>query len=140
MLHPIEEVFLSMGHRIVGLGCRRRGFALVDALVALTIFATTLTLALGAETVGRKLAASAQGTRAAAAMLDYLIGQPLGSLGEKSGSDHDLTWRVGLADDGRAAGTLNFDLCRQTASVTLKASARTFSAATLAPCPAESSS
>jgi Tfp pilus assembly protein PilV len=111
------------------------GFALVDALVALTILAATLTAALSAADVGRRNATAAHESHAASVLMQTLLGQPLRAVGKVANGNRDFRWTVALANEGQAGPTLNFDLCRQNVQVISRKTGRSVSVSHLAVCP-----
>src|SRR5690348_4924627 len=111
-----------------------RGFALVDALVALTLLAITLALALRSAETGRQLANSAFEAHAASALLGKLMGDPPAA--ELTGSDQVFDWTVRLIETP-AEQSLLADLCVQSATVRSKRTGRSFAAGRVVVCPVE---
>ena len=117
-------------------GDSKGGFAVVDALTALTILATTIALTIGAADVARRLAASALESRLARGALDYLTVEPISKTGVRTGRDSRFDWALSLAPyDARGADGVV--ICRRTMELRSRTSGRGFEAATLEPCPIE---
>lgn len=106
----------------------REGFAAVDALVALLLLATTLSLVLGAQTSGRKLAAAAVETRLATVELGQLLDR--GTAGEANGRTGPFVWR---SSEQRLSSTSE-TLCARRAEVRATRSGRVYRMRTTAPC------
>ena len=70
------------------------GYASVDALVALTILASTLILSFSAMAVTQRLAATALENRRANTMLSYLAQSAPVVVGASSGQDRQFDWRI----------------------------------------------
>ncbi len=117
-------------------GCKEQlhGFAAVDALVALTVLATTLALALQAEAVARRLAGSALRSEQAGVLLQYLIETGARTPGKWTGRSGGLDWRfdVALQPADPRAGALR--TCRRTATASEAGGRRTVSLTVLAFC------
>jgi hypothetical protein len=93
------------------------GFAAVDALVALTLLAITLSLAMEAAGSARRLGAAALQTRRATALLQYLQANAPAGPGKWSGQAAGMNWRLEakLLDADPQANALR--LCRRAAEV-----------------------
>lgn len=73
------------------------GFAAVDALVALVILATTITLAIGAVTTGRRASSLAGETRAADGLMTALLNDAVRQPGSYRGQTRRFDWRLRVA-------------------------------------------
>lgn len=107
------------------------GFALIDAVTALMIFALTVSFALSAAATARRLATATLETRQSASVLAYLIDKPL-----PLGVSHGDGWSVDIAPLVQN-GELGIRLCRRTASIHLAGRRKVRSASSLQPCPQE---
>lgn len=113
------------------------GFAAVDALVALTILATTIALSLEAATTAAQAAAAANEVRQANTLLQYLL-QSRAS--DDAGRSEQFAWRVEVkASDAAQAGS-PFQLCRHAAVARGRRSGRSYALVTLTACPAKAAS
>lgn len=72
----------------------KAGFAAVDALVAVTVLASSLSLSLVAAEVSARASRAASETRAAEGLLCGRLHQFDGSAGSSSGTELALTWRM----------------------------------------------
>jgi len=79
------------------------GFAAVDALVALTVLASTLILALGAASSAQRAVAAALETRRAEQLLGFLMSLPKVSPGIWTGADHGIAWTLRVTPAADAA-------------------------------------
>ena len=73
---------------------QKRGFAVIDAVVALLVFASSLALTLTASQVARKTALAAAEIRRADTILHYLYERPVDQPGAYSGQIADLAWQI----------------------------------------------
>ena len=115
------------------------GFAAVDALVALTILAVTISLVLGAVSIARRAAQMALETRQADQILQsaLLVAPP--TPGSASGRSADFTWRVVTEAEAGEVRWPNRQLCRRTANLQAVASGRRYALATAEICPIQPS-
>ncbi len=93
------------------------GFAAVDALVALTILATTIALALQAADSARKVAAAALQTRRAETLLQALALTDPGQVGEWNGRAQGFDWRVTVAEAPVDPGAPGLRTCTRSADL-----------------------
>ena len=101
------------------------GFAVVDALVALTILATTFALSLEALGTARRLAGAALETRRAGALLQVLLETDPGTTGTRKGRTSGFDWRVEVVRDGVDPAAPALSLCHSSAeAVSMKAGRR----------------
>lgn len=117
-------------------GGQEQGFALVDALVALTILSTTLILALSAARQADNIAKAAWEVREAHTLVAKLIDTARIDLGqEQLGQANGFSWRV----ETQAIGAERpIPICRRSAVVTHNETGRKFSAAIVESCPVSS--
>jgi hypothetical protein len=115
---------------------RDGGFAAVDALVALTILATTLALALHATATSRSLAARALQSERAGALLQYLLQAGSHEPGQWSGRAEGFDWRLDVALQGPDPHAPALRTCRRTASAREQTSGRRFSLSAVVFCKA----
>lgn len=113
---------------------QKAGFALVDALTALAILATTLSLALGVAKSSRKVATQAAETRTAQVVLQFLNERHLPTLGTYDGELPGAHWRIALTEFRRSRIRNAVPVCQRTTMVTTR-SGRHFNAYTMEPCP-----
>ncbi len=114
------------------------GFASVDALVALSILAVTITLALGAAVSARRVSAAGLEATRARAVLGGLMNGPVQPPGVYRGRTPDFSWRVEISQTGPAPAPV--ELCRRRAEVRAIRSNRRYSYETRAVCREEASS
>ena len=116
-----------MGIRI-GLGGRKGGdgFAAIDALVALTLLALTISLALQGMTSARRLASRAVELRQAGALLQYLVDAGARDPGERSGVQQPFQWRLEVKARPADPETPALRMCERTATVTQMQSRRQY--------------
>jgi hypothetical protein len=110
------------------------GFAAVDALVALTIFATTIALVLQGAHTARRLAEAAAETRQATALGQYLLGTAPKAPGVSSGRSDGFVWKVNVAASP-APGLAQVALCHRSIELTGAASGRRYAFSTADICP-----
>jgi hypothetical protein len=105
----------------------------VDALVALTILAATIALALQAAGSARRTAAAAEEIRSANTLLAYLV-QTYPT--DQQGRSGAFTWSVEVTplSTAKAGGALR--LCRDAVQVKSQRTNRRYALATLEACPA----
>jgi hypothetical protein len=130
---------LARGLRIVGEtpaedACA--GFAAIDALVALTILAATLSLSLEAGLTARRAAARAAEIQSADTLLRSLIDR--GTVGDEAGRTAQFAWRVEFGPVGASQGTAHLQLCRRAADAKSLRGGRHYKLATLVACPVRS--
>ena len=113
---------------------REAGFAAIDALVALTIMAMTLALALEATATSRRLAAAALQSERAGALLQYLIEAGSSAPGAWSGRSSGLNWRLNVVLQGADPHAPAVRTCRRAAAASDPQSGRRFSLSALAFC------
>ena len=94
------------------------GFAAIDALVALTLLALTISLALQGMTSARRLASRAVELRQASALLQYLVDAGARDPGEQSGVLQPFQWRLVVEARPADSQTPALHLCTRTAIVT----------------------
>jgi hypothetical protein len=111
------------------------GFAAVDALVALMILATTITLCLRAVETARLAAVSGMEMRQSTQLLRGLLDSPVGQPGVITGKTPAFRWRV--ATDRTASGedVAAALLCERTAQAVAIRSGRSYSLSTADVCP-----
>ena len=107
------------------------GFVAVDAMVALTILATVVTLALGAARTSLRLAAAAAETRQAEGELRYLLDVAPRTPGGNSGQGAGFNWQVVNQPSG---GMRSLQVCERTATVRSLSSGRTYALTTAEAC------
>ena len=104
----------------------REGFAAVDALVALTLLALTISLALQGMTSARRLASRAVELRQAGALLQYLVDAGARDPGEQSGVLDPFQWRLEVKARPADPETPALRMCTRTAIVTHTPSRRQY--------------
>jgi hypothetical protein len=102
------------------------GFAAVDALVALTVLALTISLSLQSLETARRLAARTVEIRQASALLQYLVDAGAREPGDRTGVQDRLRWRLVVAVEPDNSQAPALKLCRRTATVTDAGSRRTY--------------
>jgi len=117
-----------------GFSSSSAGFAAVDALVALTILASTLILALGAAGSAQRAAAAGLEARRVQLLLGFLMILPKDRLGIWSGADRGLDWTLELsrAADGSIQGV--WPLCRRVAKASNPRTGRHYDLSTIETC------
>ena len=110
------------------------GFAAVDALVALTIFAVTIALVLQGAGTARRLAVAASETREAAVLGQYLLETSPRKPGQSGGRANGFLWKVNVAASP-AAGLSQVELCKRSVDLTGAESGRRYSLSTAEACP-----
>lgn len=111
------------------------GFALADALTGLTILAATVILSIDAAAIARRASLSALEHRQAARTIDRILPVAFDDQGGQSG-DMPMQWRANLTVDARLAGSDSEAPCRRSVIVSPRHPGRSYTAATLEPCPA----
>lgn len=100
------------------------GYAAVDALVALTIFATTIVFAIVALHAADRGAAAALEARQAREVLSGVVDQATAAVGVTDGAGTRFSWRLTVHDPVMSAGAIS--ICEQEAVATAKASGRKY--------------
>jgi hypothetical protein len=122
---------------VVEAGCEAAGFAAIDALIALTILATTIGLALNASHTAWRVGVAAVEAREAETLMRRLIDEPAGSA-FVSGQSNGMDWKVITEPEGAASFGNAQTLCQRRVELTGKgASGRHYTVATVAYCTAE---
>jgi hypothetical protein len=114
-------------------GSDAEGFAAVDALVALTLIATTLALAIVATQTAQRTSLKALELRRADTLLKYLLLARPHALGVQQGNTDGFVWTVTTAPSHIAAS--NPAICTRTASTRAVTSGRAYRMATSESCP-----
>lgn len=114
------------------------GYAAVDALVALSIFASTIVFALAALHVADRGAAAALEARRAREVLSAALEQSAATGLVSATTGPRFTWRVDLGRPVTIGGTEA--VCEEDAVATAQASGRTYRLASARICPAGPSS
>jgi hypothetical protein len=109
---------------------KRRGFAVVDSVIALLVMASSLALTITASQVARKAALAADEMRRADRVLNYLVERAAGFSGRRSGQMSGLLWQVDVSSDSVILAQSETRLCRLTFRVQSQASGRVFTAST----------
>ena len=130
-----------MGRAVRKLADGAHGFAAVDALVALTILASTLALGLEALISTRRVAFSASETRQAQVLLEHLVARETRSGLSEAGSLAGVNWRTSTSYLPADPGAWGLSLCRRLAQATSARSGRRYTLATAGFCrPAKGAS
>lgn len=116
------------------LNARKAGFAAVDALVAVTVLASSLSLSLVAAEVAARAARASAETRTAELLLRGLIDPLDGEPRPLSGAAAGLVWRLEVAPIVPVAGKAA--PCALTASAEARSSGRRYEIRTLTLCRA----
>lgn len=109
------------------------GYAAVDAIVALTILATTLALAVGAAASARRAAQVAVEVQGATTLLRRLVDSPVSA--EEAGRVPMFDWRVSVEPMPGAWPDAAIQLCRRTAEARARRSGRRYHFASIVACP-----
>ena len=109
----------------------KAGFAAIDALVAVTVLTSTLSLSLVAAEVSARASRAAAETRASEGILSERLHQFDGEAGGSSGAELALTWRMDAAPTARSDRP---SPCILTATAQGKRSFRKYQLQTLAIC------
>ena len=109
------------------------GFAAVDALTALAILATTITLSIVALSVARRAEQSASEASAARTTLRFLLTEPARPPGLYSGSNPDFDWTLQV--DQEAGGVSPVQLCAQKISLRSRGGGKLYAVQSRRPCP-----
>lgn len=112
---------------------RESGFAAVDALTALAILATTITLSIVALSVARRAEQSASLGRAARTTIQVLLAEPTRPPGLYSGSSSDFDWTLQVEQETGSASPVQ--LCAQKISLRSRAGGKLYTAQSRRPCP-----
>lgn len=108
------------------------GFAAIDALMALTILATTIAFAINAVSVGQRAARAASETRQAQALMEALLDAPIRQPGTYHGKSSGLAWTVNVTP--RLPNTSPL-LCDTKVEVAGRRAQQTYQLATAETCP-----
>ena len=109
------------------------GFAAVDAMVALTILASTVVLCLAAVQGAGRINAAAAETHRAEGELRYLLDVSPRAVGAVSGQDGGFSWRV-RTEPERESRQGTAQICARTATARSQTSGRTYTLATAEVC------
>ena len=116
---------MSIGTGVLG-GNGGNGFAAVDALVALTILALTISLSLQSLGSARRLAGRTVEIRQASALLQYLVDAGARDPGVQTGVQAPFQWRFEVSLEPVDPQAPALKLCRRAAVVTEIRSRRTY--------------
>lgn len=116
---------------------RKAGFALIDALVAVTILSLSLALVLKAADMGRRLSDASAERRSAATILKEVSLVPMTRLGTIEGERDGFSWELKFSRSDQVGRTLNYELCARQAVISSGRSGREWTIASLQPCPIE---
>lgn len=111
------------------------GYAAVDALVALTILATTLVFGVAAIHTGSQAARSALEARQARAVLEAALERAPATPGVTQAADGRFAWRLVVHEPELVGGSIA--LCRRDATVSALATARRYALSTSVICPSD---
>ena len=111
-----------------------RGFAAVDALVGLTILASTVALALQAMQSSRQVALAAAESEQAQVLLKYLVAREARSGTGAAGRQAGFNWRTQTIYLPADPGAPGLTLCRRWAGATSARSGRRYALATAGFC------
>lgn len=114
---------------------REAGFAAVDALTALAILATTITLSIVALSVARRAEHAASEAGAARTTMGSLLAAPARQPGLYSGSNPNFNWTLQVDREGGSASPVQ--LCAQRISLRSRAGGKLYTAQSRRPCPPE---
>lgn len=112
---------------------REAGFAAVDALTALAILATTITLSIVALSAARRAEQLASQTGAARTTIQFLLAEPARPAGLYSGSNPDFHWTVQVDQEAGTASPVQ--LCAQMISLRSRTGGKIYTAQSRRPCP-----
>lgn len=108
------------------------GFAAVDALTALVILSTTITLSIGALSVARRAERAASEAATARSTLQFLLAEPVRTVGMYSGSNLAFDWTLQVDAEGAASAPVR--VCVQRLSARSRASGKTYGIESRRPC------
>lgn len=111
-----------------------RGYAVVDAMVALMILSVAAILSFRAVETARQAAASAWEVRRAQALLSHLMDTGPRTYTPSAGERDGFRWRL---ETSITAADRPVEICRRTVSLSHLRTRRTYDAATLETCPSE---
>jgi hypothetical protein len=121
LLLRLRSAGQSRAHRVLKTHEERSdqsgGFAAVDALVALSILATTIILALSAAQTARQTAVAASEMRRAEDLLRYLVDTAPWTMGRTSGHTTAFAWRIDTEPTGTVAPTSSVQICSRSAQL-----------------------
>ena len=109
------------------------GFAAVDALTALAILATTITLSIVALSVARRAEQSASQAAAARTTMQLLLAEPARPPGLYSGSNPAFDWTLQV--DQEAGSVSPVQLCAHKISLRSRAGGKLYAVQSRRPCP-----
>lgn len=112
----------------------RAGYAVIDAVVGLSILAATLILAFGAVGTAGRLAAAAAEARHANVLLRFLIDSSTGTIGVVTGRDEMFDWKVENRPAANPATGRGLSLCARQGELVSRRSGRRYALATQASC------
>ena len=115
-------------------GGGKAGFAAVDALVALAIFATTIALVLRCVDTARHIALAAAETRRANVLGQYLLESSPKAAGSWAGRSDGFVWRINVTNS-TVDNQPQIRLCRQSVGLRAAGSGRRYGLATTQICP-----
>lgn len=115
----------------------REGFALVDALVALVIFTTTLSLCLSLADTSMKLGSRSLELRRANLLGRYLLETARQTAGGSDGRDNGFWWQVNVTSTP-APGASEVKLCARSVELRSTESGRRYGFSTVEICPPSS--
>lgn len=115
-------------------GASEDGYAAVDALVALTILASTLLLAIGASSVAEHASATAAEEQRAGDLMQFLVETPGASAEVHTGRTNDFEWVVEVTRE--TAPVAGLAICAHRVALTNRASGRRYSLHSAAFCGA----
>ena len=117
---------------------RADGYIAIDALIALMIFATTITFALPAIRTANELAQASVEARRSNQLLQLLLANAPTTPNTEEGANRGFSWRVVIHEPVLSAGASA--LCRQDATVKVLRSGRSYALSTARSCPASATS
>jgi hypothetical protein len=137
----VTVVRASPAHQAGGREKPRRdsGFAAVDAVVALMVLATTLTLVLENAETAKRLASAADESQRARLLGAYLLETPPIRAGVATGQSSGFAWTLDTVAS-QVASLQQIQLCKRTARLTAATSGRQYAMVTARICPAPGAS
>ncbi|WP_312165803.1 hypothetical protein [Phenylobacterium sp.] len=111
------------------------GYAAVDALVAMTILASTIAASLTAAHQGQRIAQASLEVRQATALMQDLLDGAGDLAGVDEGRSAQFVWRRVVDESAQAAGVAT--LCKHSVLVTHRVTGRVYRAATERVCAGE---
>jgi hypothetical protein len=128
-LHREDAAAMTGGREAQG------GYAAVDALVALTIFATVIVFSIASVHLSLQASRAALERREAMSLLGVLGGRPFGGAAELKGQTAPFTWQV--VDDRPEPVSGAGAVCQRRAVATAQRTHRTYELVTTGVCAAE---